>query len=265
MKTSSIILCLSFLLFGLWAQAQKKINKTIDVGNASKIELSHEYAKVKIKTWDKNYVDVAVHLDIHNDQYDIFHMSLDKKGNSIVLDTHLDIEDLQKDDQSINLYNRGTSIITNGCSNKNDTDEHTAYQIIVDLEVYVPKNLEISVKSTYGAVDAYDISQKITVDNIYSNVDIVFETLVSGSSLESTYSNVDVYLPSTESARIHADTGFGKIYSDLDDYELTNPNDYHMGQEAHITLGSGQKTLNIDAGYQNIYVRTKEKLPRISN
>lgn len=263
MKRLNIILCLSFMLLGLWAKAQKEISKTLEIGNAKRIELSHKYAQVKIKTWDKNYVEVKAHLDIYDDQYDIFNLSLTKQGNIINLKSDLDIENLKTPSKSVNIGKSGSN---EDC----DEDMHVngvrnGYQVMVDIEVFIPKSLEINVESTYGSVKAFDISEKINIQNTYADIDIIFEGLVTGSSLKSTYSNIDVYLPKAESARIHADTGYGKIYSDLDNYKITNTSQYNFGQEAFITLGSGQKSLNLESGYQNIYIRTKAKLPRITN
>ncbi len=258
---------LAFLLLSTSTFGQKVSTETLEIGNASKIKLSHEYAQVKIKTWDKSYVEVNTTLDIPKDQYDVFKFDLDKRAQTIHLTTSLDIEKVDCNKEKINIKKTNTTTTDDGqCTNVTYVNGiKVGCTVEVSIEIYVPKGLAIEAESTFGSIKAYDIQQKINIQNTYADVQVIFDKLIDGSSLESTYASVDIHIPKKESAQIYADTGFGKIYSDLEDYEISNEEGFHFGQEATLKLGGGAKSLRLDSGYQNIYIRTEDKLPRISN
>ena len=264
MKVISLIITSIFLaLIPEVLVAQQLVDESIQIGNATTIELSHEYASVNIKTWDKNTVQVIAHLDISDDRTDIFNLNLEKQGKTIILNTSIDadiIRELCKE----NKYPAQT---------KDDKGENTkiscnvicGFQVNIKIDVYIPKTLDIDLKSVYGTTKLFDISQKVNVFNEYAEIDVIFDKVVAGSSVHSTYANVDVFIPTTESVRIDASTDFGKIFSDIDDYTVNTSSEFDFGQNGSLKIGTATKNLQIESNYQNIYIRSKKKLKRLTN
>ena len=271
MKNKAIlILTLLFCVNIIYAQTSVKKNIT-NVGSKT-ITMDFNRADVKIITWDKNEIDIKGSVSINQGDHDEnFILDVKETSSSISIKTKIkDIDKLpkitviQKDGEkhyfkdnaegkkALKEFKRSNSGSYNSWSNGVFTE--------ISLEIYVPKSSKLSSESLYGDIMLENISAQVDIKNTYGHVDIVFADtpLNQPIKLHSTYDFVDVSLPASAKLDLNLNSGYGEILTDMS-IKQVNPSKSrkNFGSKVNGSLNGGGTRLEVEATYNNIYLRKK--------
>ncbi|KYG79828.1 hypothetical protein AWW67_10980 [Roseivirga seohaensis] len=136
--------------------------------------------------------------------------------------------------------------------------EHTGNWEGGKMEVYgITGELEIS--GNYNNIYMESITGPALVNTVYGDVEAKFSSLSQAgpTSLLSVYGDVDVTLPANAKANISAKTPFGEAYSDLNIEFPKTDGMRKVSSTVEGTLNGGGVKLDIQASYQNVYLRKK--------
>lgn len=136
--------------------------------------------------------------------------------------------------------------------------EHTGNWEGGKIEVYkVTGELEIS--GRYNSVYMEDITGPAVVNTVYGGIEAKFTALSQAgpTSLVSVYGDVDITLPSNSKANIKAKTPYGEAYSDLNIEFPKEDGLRKMSSTIEGKLNGGGVSLDVQASYQNVYLRKK--------
>lgn len=149
-----------------------------------------------------------------------------------------------------------------------------------DAEIYLPKNQNISVKSTWngdididgfageieadaqlnGSVRISNVNGPVTANTLNGELAVTFGTVKQDSpiSLYSTNGAVDVSLPSNTPANLSLSTLNGNVYTDFDiKAEEKNGMRSLLGRNIKSTINGGGVNLSMKSTNGNMYLRKK--------
>ncbi len=136
--------------------------------------------------------------------------------------------------------------------------EHTGNYEGGKMEVYgISGELEIS--GNFNNVYMEGITGPALVNTVYGDVEVKFTSLSQAgpTSLLSVYGDVDVTIPANAKANISAKTPFGEAYSDLNIEFPKTDGMRKVSSTVEGTLNGGGVKLDIQASYENVYLRKK--------
>jgi hypothetical protein len=234
------------LLSGLTSWCQSAIDKTFPVTSIQKIALEFDYPElIQVTSWDKNEVGIKGLVEInggeHNDAFVITSVTADQ---TLTIKGKIpNIKDLPK---SYTVYHQGKKFHFNSKaafekykSEQGGSFEMTSWNHDVDikLEIFLPKNIQTSIHSTYGMVELKGIqaSKALQVLATYGGVDVAINPRVAGE--------------------IIASSDYGEIYSNLGiafSGEGFKQGDFH--KVVSNKSGSGPQ-LRFESKYGNVYLR----------
>jgi len=71
--------------------AQKKVEETISIKNATKLYIKAEYASITVKTWGQNNVSITGNVNIYdNSQNEMFNLEHSMEGTLLKIESYLD-------------------------------------------------------------------------------------------------------------------------------------------------------------------------------
>lgn len=223
--------------------AQTPVNKSYPVSAGQKISFHFDYPElVKISTWDKNEVSIEGFVSINGGESDdAFEISHSVSGNTLNIESR--IRNLKDLPQRITVR-RGAEKITfkTKADYRKYCDEHgkdfnmTNWGVDMEivLEIKVPKSsLETKLESVYGMVEVKNFLGPLSVD--------------------ATYGGVDVSVQEKSTGELIAETGYGQIYTNLDQkFSGSEFEDFHT--VVSIKPGTGPR-YNFESKYGNVYLR----------
>ena len=222
--------------------AQTPVNKSYPVSGGQKIIFHFDYPElVKISTWDKNEISIEGVVSINGGENDdAFELTQSVSGNTISIENR--IKGMKSLPQRITIT-RGSEKIT--FKSKEDykkyRDEHgkdfntTNFGVDIEivLEIKVPKNMETKMESVYGMVEVKNFQGPLSVDATYGGVDVSVQEKTTGELI--------------------AETGYGQIYTNLDQkFTGTEFEDFHT--MVSIKPGTGPR-YSFESKYGNVYIR----------
>ena len=231
----SNILCLSLFLIGLFAHAQKVIEKNIDY-NGQNINLEVKFAsEIEVKTWDKSTVYFKADIQTDQGKYlDLYKLDIDE-GNgyiSIVSEAEPVFKAFHKERKERN----GRRYYY--------TDDMYDFNYVL----YVPKNAHFTVSSINGSLSSDIIEGDFTADLI--NGDIEIKEYKGNLDLKTINGEIDLKVGS---ARFTAETIHGDIYAD-ENLKLT-AEDRHVGQKVQSISSTAPNKLKLNTINGNMYLR----------
>ncbi|HHH49451.1 MAG TPA: hypothetical protein ENK52_00555 [Saprospiraceae bacterium] len=273
------IICLLFINL-LWinnSSAQTEINETIKNVGDKLIEFDFERANVNLKTWDKNEILIKGFVSINvGENDDNFEIEIKESADKISIETFIkDFKNIPK----VNVLHigkhkgvfkrnsKGRAAMRAFKKKYRDEDcnfysEGDGVDVDIELEIFVPKKSNLNSKSLYGSIKLTDVSASLEIENTYGSI----ETILANNNpnqtidLHSTYSFVDLSIPESVKADINMKTGYGEIFTDVDiKREGKAPVQRSFGAKVKGTLNGGGVAVNLEANYQNIYLRKKTK------
>lgn len=235
-----IVIFTSFITASLVAQTP--VMKSFTTSAEQKIVLKFDYPElIKISTWDKNEISISGKVSINNGENDrAFEITQSVSGNTLIVESR--ISNLKDIPHRITVT-RGSEKIT--FRTKDDLEKYTqehgknfnyysqGVDMDITLEVKIPRNMETKVEATYGLVEVRDFYGPLTV--------------------KATYGGVDVTVQPKETGELIAETGYGDIYSNLDQkFTGTNFKDFHT--QVSVKPGTGPR-YSVESKYGNVYLR----------
>lgn len=250
-------------------KAQRTVSATENLDGIMEVVINCTWANVEIVNWDEKSLKLtgtAIINDGLND--DAFEFSFDRTGDKIIFNSDIptikelpkyvsyeikgkkhrrlldkgekfDWKDVDDDAKGARSYNVGT-----------ETD--------INLVIYLPASVAVNTKLTYGDLDLADCGNTLDLMSTYGHIEASFsDGIPSSCQLTSTYSFVDVAVPSTKDSDVYLQTSHGEIYTNLKvniDKRMSTNKMFDSKIVGTINKG-GNGQLNLRADYGNIYLR----------
>jgi hypothetical protein len=215
--------------------SEKKINKTLDVGSIDWFKLSNKRGNVKIKTWNKNEVNLLAKITMEGKTKEDeaiglkdFDLDLVKKGKYIQVENNWDGEET------------GTCFCWSD-SKKNKIKTSTGEtikikKIKIEYEVTVPENFSLDIKSSYADLNIDDIEGEVIVSVFKGDFnankiggDLTLTTKYGGANINSFPNGNVVFFKAN-----------GKLGSSKELNLKANYSDYEINQTENLKLNAFQ-------------------------
>ena len=148
--------------------AQKKVTENASSKNVNDVYVQLKFANnIVIKNWNKNEISVeaTVNLD-DNEHNDYFSFKADKIGETYKITS--DYGEYFKKYRS--YYSHKHDEEEDNDNEKNSHNHH--HSNIVNYVIYVPKNMQLKVKSISGDVEAENFAGVLKLDLISGNITV---------------------------------------------------------------------------------------------
>ncbi len=243
------IACIILICMANLANAQSKVEKVIPVGAGQSIAMEFTWPElITIKTWNKNEIKLVARVDINRGQNDdAFKLVVDQSSSTINIASV--IENYKNLPRKIVINKGGQEYFFN-------TDDHnspeiikfkedygsanfnyTQYGVIMDitLEIWIPENVSLEVKSKYGMVEVLGFNGDMKIHSKFGGIDV----------------------SSSGNQQIKVGTKFGEKYTNLTNSIKSVSVGNHPGKWDWVMIGasnsSGSQELKSEFG--NIYIR----------
>jgi len=233
--------------------AQKKITENTKANGIDDVYIHVKFANnIVVKNWDKNQIAVEATVNIDdNKRNDYFSLKADKVGSTYKVTS--DYGDYFKKYRSYYSYNKHSHDDDEKHDDKkenNDSDCHNhKHNNIVDYVIYVPKNMQLKVKSISGSVEAENYAGVLKLDLISGNITVKKHS--KDMYLKTISGDIDIYVAD---AKLEAKTLTGGVYSDLDINFSKNKREGY-GSKIITTINKGTSNLRLNTISGDIFLR----------
>ncbi|QTE22016.1 DUF4097 family beta strand repeat-containing protein [Polaribacter cellanae] len=241
----SLLLFIGLLLTFNNLTAQKKVTENINSKNIENVYANLKFANnIIIKNWNKNEISVEATVNIDDNKHNnYFNFKTYKIGGTYKISS--DYGDYFKKYRSYysHSHKQGEEI-------KDDEDccKHQ-HSNIVNYVIYVPKNMELKIKSISGSVEAENYIGELNLDLISGNITIKKHS--KNMQLKTISGDIDIYV---SDAKFEAKTLTGAVYSDLDlDFDKKRKSGY--GSKIVATINKGTSSLKLNTISGDIFLR----------
>ena len=273
-----ICLAVLALAWSTTAFAQIKINETIATKMNQEVHFELDHPNVVFKTWNKNEIQIKGTASINNGENDdAFKLTIDREGGEIYIETDVKNEcnlprmiSAEKDGKRVYLgyvkANNWDWEALNKEHNGQLNNINMGVLVEAKLEVMIPKNIELSVKSRFGDIVINDYYNKLNVKTTHGGIDVVFSQMPKRSvNITSTHGHVDVSIPKSAQLDMELKTSHGEILTDLD-LDIRR-NDGRGGSNKHsnscssnkntiaATFNGGGTEMSLKSTHDNVYLR----------
>ncbi|QNM85460.1 DUF4097 family beta strand repeat protein [Polaribacter pectinis] len=242
----SLLLFIGLLLTFNNLTAQKKVTENTNSKNIKDVYVHLKFANnILVKNWNKKEISVEATVNIDDNKHnDYFNFKTDRIGGTYKVSS--DYGDYFKKYRSYFSHTH-----KEGEENENNEDDchKNQHTNIVNYVIYVPKNMELKIKSISGnvVVDSYD--GELILDLISGNITIKNHS--KEMHLKTISGDIDIYV---SDAKFEAKTLSGSVYSDLDiDFEKKKKNSY--GSTINATVNKGTASLKLNTISGDIFLR----------
>jgi hypothetical protein len=221
--------------------AQKLVTKNQQSNGIKDVYVHAKFAdKIEVKNWNKNEISVQASVNIDDNKHnDYFTLKTSTIGNSFTVKS--DYGDYFKKHR--NYYSRKTKDGDCNCYNENTMS--------INYVIYVPKNMELKVKSISGSVAANSYVGPLNLDLISGNITIKKHS--KDMYLKTISGDIDIVV---SDATFDAKTLSGGVYSDLDiDFTSNKKNKYSGQQRVRGKIKNGTATLELKTISGDIFLR----------
>ncbi|MEM7108034.1 MAG: hypothetical protein AAF519_07395 [Bacteroidota bacterium] len=247
-----IIITLSLaMLFYSSAGAQKRIEENFDLQGKQKLEVNFKWPKlIRIQNWEGQTVKITGEVLINNgENNDAFTLRAKVFNDQMVITSTIEnIEDLPKKimikrDGMKHFFNTGDwndPEIQNFLEEK-DSGHHsyTTVGVIkeIQIDVYLPRGIEVAINAKYGLVEVNNISNPINVNAKYGGIDMAF---------------------GTSDKKLEAKTRYGEIYSNLPFDLESNRRGFDDREKWTIVSYKGRSSKTVlESKYGDVFLRQK--------
>ncbi len=269
MKTINIILAAFFIVATV--SAQSTVKKSYNTSGINTLKGDFTWGDVKITNWDGDRVEVEASVSINNGENDdAFIIDSDQSGGTLNINTYIkDMDDLPK---MVTIKHKGEKYYfkkegdykskIRQLKKELGTESFNTYSngvaVEIDLVIKVPSNLKLNLESTYGDIDLEKCSNAMDIHNTYGHINAVFDSRANlpEADLFSTYSFVDVSIPSNANLNIEMNTSYGSLFTDMDiDIDRSASKEKAFFNKVVGKINSGGTSLKLKATYNNVYLR----------
>ena len=224
--------------------AQKKVTETKSASGINEVFVHVKFANnIVVKNWNKNEISVQAEVNIDDNKHnDYFTLETDKIGKTYTVKS--DYGDYFKKYRSYTYY----SSHEHSDDKKDDDCDCRRHSNIVNYVIYVPKNMDLKVKSISGSVTADSFNGFLELDLISGDIDIKKHS--KKMMLKTISGDIDLYV---SDATFDAKTLTGGIYSDLE-IDFSNNKRSH-GSRIRATIKNGAASLKLNTISGDIFLR----------
>jgi len=225
-------------LLSVTLAAQSSI-KTFPVTAGQAVILKFDYPVVRVSTWEKNEVSVTAFVNINDHENDsAFTLSAVTTADGLVVSD--EIKGIDKLPRRYTIVQNGKKTIYRSkeeyqksakTGNREQSYEGTDIDIV--LEVKLPVQSHIDIKSVYGIVE---------MANFHAAVDV-----------DATYGGIDATITAAGTGRLKATTSYGQIYTNLD-LKITDHTERDFFNSITAEPGTGP-SFSLTSTYGKIYLR----------
>ena len=222
--------------------AQKKITNTNKSSGVQEVFVNVKFANnIEIKHWNKSKIAIEASVNIDDNTHnDYFKLESDRIGKTLHIKS--DYGDYFK--KFRNYYSKKNNKKNEDCNCYNQ------FKNIVNYVIYVPKNMNLKVKSISGSVVANSYKGFLELDLISGNIDIKKHS--NKMKLKTISGDIDLFITD---ATFEAKTFSGSIYSDLDiDFSKRKRKNYG-NQKIIATIKKGKASLKLSTISGDIFLR----------
>lgn len=220
--------------------AQKLVTENQNSRGIKDVYVNVKFAdKIEVKNWNKNEISVQATVNINDNKHnDYFSLKSSKLGDSYTVKS--DYGDFFKKHR--NSYYKSDDGDCD-CNYQNDLD--------INYVIYVPRNMELKVKSISGDVAADAYVGALNLDLISGNITIKKHS--KNMFLKTISGDIDVVI---SDATFEANTLSGGVYSDLDiDFSTNKKNKYSGRQKVRGKIKNGSASLELKTISGDIFLR----------
>ena len=219
--------------------AQKKVTATERSSGVDEVFVHVKFAdNIEIKQWNKSEISVEATVNINDNEHnDYFSLETDKIGSTYTVKS--DYGDFFKKHGNRNYYSRDDD--DDGCRCNNELD--------ITYIIYVPKNMELKVKSISGNAQIESYVGTLNLDLISGDIDVKKHS--KNMRLKTISGDIDVYV---SDAYFEAKTLTGGIYSDLD-IDFSQNKKRSNSSRITATIKNGNATLKLSTISGDIFLR----------
>lgn len=263
-----LLMCLLFITVdGLIGQ--KIIQKDQSLSGIESIKFDFQWSDAKFIKSSDNQLHITVSVLINKGENDdAFELNLVKKGS--ILEVKSDIKDMENMPRYVVVESKGVKhtfrLDPNEDFHKRDFDQINWSEVNhwqgpdvlkeVLITVSIPENVQINVDATYGNLEIVNCLNPMIIENTYGHVQASFLSAPKDCKLKSTYSFVDISVPSSSSMDFDLHTNHGSIFTNLDiDIDAKKSKTRIFDNMVIGAINRGGKTLEVEATYSNIYLR----------
>ncbi|MFT3934142.1 MAG: hypothetical protein QM726_11040 [Chitinophagaceae bacterium] len=218
--------------------AQSPVTKTYPVTAGQPIKLRFDYPIVKVSSWDKNEVSVTATVNINDHENDAaFTLSGENEAGTLVIKD--EIKDMDKLPRRYTLVQNGQKTIYRSreefdlAKKGKHEQSYEGTDINIVVEIKVPAQSAIDIKSVYGIVEMVDFHAPVVVDATYGGIDATINTSNTG--------------------KLKATTSYGQIFSNLD-LKITDHTERDFFSSITAEPGKGP-SYSFTSTYGKIYLR----------
>ena len=218
------------LLCAIFTFAQKSVSKTVKTETGQVVNFDFERANVKFTTWNKNEISITGTAQISRGENDeAFQIEAKQRNGEWNIETYLENEcDLPKfitmSKNGVKSYKKMDKKNKNWNAWEYTDDDGEHYDNVnigilaeIELEIKVPQNIELVIKSKFGNIDVQDFEGALYAKNTHGHLDVVFSKRPKNNvTLISTHSFVDVSVPKNSELNVELKTSHGELLTDLD-------------------------------------------------
>ncbi len=246
----------------------QNLNKTIDVGSATMINISSDYPSIEIHTGEGTDLIVEGYILANGLPLDdVVDIKWNKATSSLSFVTDIDLAKKKtKNRKSSNLDHLSKeelkSLIKssrNGNNHKGHSyfDGQNNWNLETHIIIYLPKGMtKIDVDMVYGGFEMDHIARDVNVYNKYGKIEIESDANMDDCVLESTYASVTLRAPSNVATDYRLQSNYGEIFTDVD----INVNRGASTHQAYKTIivgsikNGGNQSIKMRSDYSNIYL-----------
>ncbi|WP_435416397.1 DUF4097 family beta strand repeat-containing protein [Polaribacter aestuariivivens] len=243
----SLLLFIGLLLTFNNLTAQKKVTENTKSENIKNVYVNLKFANnIVVKNWNKNEISVEATVNIDDNKHnDYFNFKADKIGETYKISS--DYGDYFKKYRSYYSHSHKKDE-ENEKEDEDDCHKHQ-HSNIVNYVIYVPKNMELKIKSISGSVEAQNYVGQLNLDLISGNITVKKHS--KNMYLKTISGDIDIYV---SDAKFEAKTLSGGIYSDLEiDFDKNKKSGY--GSKIVATINKGTSSLKLNTISGDIFLR----------
>jgi hypothetical protein len=224
--------------------AQKKVSLTEASKGIDEVYVHAKFAdNIEIKQWNQKEVAIEATVNINNNEHnDFFSLKADKMGSTYTVKS--EYGDFFK------KYGNWT-YRKSKCKEAEENDEPCNCNTEMDINyvIYVPKNMNLSVKSISGDAMIESYVGELEIDFVSGNIDVKKHS--NKMRLKTVSGDIDVTITS---ASFDAKTLSGGIYSDLD-IDFGKGKNRSAGNRIRAKVKSGEANLYLSTVSGDIFLR----------
>ena len=228
--------------------SQKKITENIKSNGIDDVMVNVKFANtIIVKNWDKEQIAIEASVNIDDNTHnDYFSFKTKNVGGYYTVTS--DYGDYFKKYRSYYSYHHNNEETTDKKNEEEEVHRHH-HSNIVNYVIYVPKNMNLKIKSISGNLEANSYVGVLQTDLISGNITIKKHS--KNMNLKTISGDIDIYV---SDATFTAKSLSGGIYSDLNiDFEKNKKKGY--GSKIHAKINNGTASLKLNTISGDIYLR----------